>query len=245
MFSSYSVSLSGQILLNKLAILMRKLEHQFDDKSLLTLALTHRSKGSKNYERLEFLGDSILGFVVADWLYSQYPKLAEGKLSRMRSSLVRKETLAIVARQLGMSEFLILGEGELKSGGFNRDSILADTVESIIGALYLDAGFDVASRFIQTNFKNLFDAISEQSTFKDAKSKLQEAMQQQGYGLPNYEIVETLGEQHEQEFTVECVLQDLKLSSSATARSRRGAEQSAAQQVLGLFLESAFNKLRK
>ncbi|MFT6408143.1 MAG: ribonuclease-3 [Arenicella sp.] len=231
--------------MDKLAVLMRKLDYEFVDKSLLTLALTHRSRGSKNYERLEFLGDSILGFVVADWLYRHYPKLAEGKLSRMRSSLVRKETLAIVARELGMSEFLILGEGELKSGGFNRDSILADTVESIIGALYLDAGFAVASNFIDTNFKGLFDAISEQSTFKDAKSKLQEAMQQQGYGLPNYEIVETLGEQHEQEFTVECALLELNLSSRATARSRRGAEQSAAQQVLSLFNESSFNKLRK
>jgi ribonuclease-3 len=231
--------------LNKPDALMRKLDYEFTDKSLLTLALTHRSKGSTNYERLEFLGDSILGFVVADWLYRHYPNLAEGKLSRMRSSLVRKETLAIVARELDMSKFLILGEGELKSGGFNRDSILSDTVESIIGALYLDAGFDVASRFIHTNFKDLFDAISEQSTFKDAKSKLQEAMQKQGYGLPSYEIVETLGEQHEQVFTVECTLQELKLSSYATARSRRGAEQSAAEQVLGLFLESAFNKLRK
>lgn len=224
---------------------MRKLNYEFTDKSLLTLALTHRSRGSNNYERLEFLGDSILGFVVADWLYRHYPMLAEGKLSRMRSSLVRKETLAIVARDLGLSQFLILGEGELKSGGFNRDSILSDTVESIIGALYLDAGFDVARDFIDTNFKNLFDAISEQSTFKDAKSKLQEAMQKQGYCLPNYEIVETLGEQHEQEFTVECTLKELNLNSRATALSRRGAEQSAAEQVLGLFYESSFNKLRK
>ena len=233
------------VVLDKLAALMRKLNYEFADKSLLTLALTHRSRGSNNYERLEFLGDSILGFVVADWLYRHYPKLAEGKLSRMRSSLVRKETLAIVARDLGLSQFLILGEGELKSGGFNRDSILSDTVESIIGALYLDAGFDVARDFIDTNFKNLFDAISEQSTFKDAKSKLQEAMQKQGYGLPNYEIVETLGEQHEQEFTVKCTLQELNLNSRATALSRRGAEQSAAEQVLGLFYESSFNKLRK
>jgi ribonuclease-3 len=233
------------VVLDKLAALMRKLNYEFTDKSLLTLALTHRSRGSNNYERLEFLGDSILGFVVADWLYRHYPMLAEGKLSRMRSSLVRKETLAIVARDLGLSQFLILGEGELKSGGFNRDSILSDTVESIIGALYLDAGFDVARDFIDTNFKNLFDAISEQSTFKDAKSKLQEAMQKQGYCLPNYEIVETLGEQHEQEFTVECTLKELNLNSRATALSRRGAEQSAAEQVLGLFYESSFNKLRK
>ncbi len=224
---------------------MRKLDHEFTDTSLLSLALTHRSRGSNNYERLEFLGDSILGFVVADWLYSHYPRLAEGKLSRMRSSLVRKETLAIVARELGISDFLILGEGELKSGGFNRDSILADTVESLIGALYLDAGFDVASHFIHKNFKTQFDGISEQSTFKDAKSKLQEAMQKQGYDLPSYEIVETRGEQHEQQFTVECALLELNLNSRATARSRRGAEQTAAEQVLSLFLDSNFNKLRK
>jgi len=231
--------------MDKLRVLMRKLDYEFSDKSLLSLALTHRSRGSNNYERLEFLGDSILGFVVADWLYSHYPNLAEGKLSRMRSSLVRKETLAIVARELGLSEFLILGEGELKSGGFNRDSILSDTIESIIGALYLDAGFDTASDFIHCHFKDQFDSISEKSTFKDAKSKLQEAMQKQGYGLPNYEIVETLGEQHEQYFTVECTLLELELNSRATARSRRGAEQSAAEQVLSLFLQSTFNKFRK
>ncbi len=224
---------------------MRKLDHEFADVSILRLALTHRSKGSNNYERLEFLGDSILGFVVADWLYKHYPKLAEGKLSRMRSSLVRKETLAQVARQLNMSNYLILGEGELKSGGFNRDSILADTIESIIGALYLDAGFEVASQFIYSNFKDQFEGISIQSTFKDAKSKLQEAMQKQGYDLPNYEIVETLGEQHEQQFTIECSLITLDISSRATARARRSAEQAAAEKVLSQFLESSFNKLRK
>jgi len=231
--------------LDKLVGLMRKLDHEFADVSILRLALTHRSKGSNNYERLEFLGDSILGFVVADWLYKHYPKLAEGKLSRMRSSLVRKETLAQVARQLNMSNYLILGEGELKSGGFNRDSILADTIESIIGALYLDAGFEVASQFIYSNFKDQFEGISIQSTFKDAKSKLQEAMQKQGYDLPNYEIVETLGEQHEQQFTIECSLITLDISSRATARARRSAEQAAAEKVLSQFLESSFNKLRK
>lgn len=231
--------------MDKLGALKRKLSHDFGDPSLLTLALTHRSKGANNYERLEFLGDSILGFVVADWLYNNFPKLAEGKLSRMRSSLVRKETLAIVARDLGLSKYLILGEGELKSGGFNRDSILADTVESIIGALYLDAGFDVASDFIHTNFSAQFDGISEQSTFKDAKSKLQEAMQKQGYALPVYEIVETIGEQHEQEFTVECGLPGLTISNKATAKSRRNAEQAAAEQVLEFFLNSKHNKLKK
>jgi len=224
---------------------MRKLNHEFSDLSLLTLALTHRSRGSKNYERLEFLGDSILGFVVADWLYSHYPQLAEGKLSRMRSSLVRKEALAIVARNLSLSEYLILGEGELKSGGFNRESILSDAVESIIGALYLDAGFDIASDFIHHNFKELFKGTSSQTSFKDAKSRLQEAMQKQAYSLPLYRIVETTGEQHDQEFTIECLLRELKISNTATAGSRRRAEQAAAEQVLSEFQQSKFNKLRK
>lgn len=231
--------------MDKLGALMRKIGHDFSDSSLLRLALTHRSKGSNNYERLEFLGDSILGFVVADWLYHNYSNLAEGKLSRMRSSLVRKETLAIVAREVGLSDYLILGEGELKSGGFNRASILSDTVESIIGALYLDGGFSVASEFIHTHFKAQFAGISEQSTFKDAKSKLQEAMQKQAYCLPQYDIINTQGEQHEQTFTVECELADLNIRAEATAKSRRSAEQEAAERALSLFQISPHNKLKK
>jgi ribonuclease-3 len=134
-----------------------------------------------------------------------------------------------------MSDYLILGEGELKSGGFNRDSILADTIESVIGALYLDASFKTASDFIHRYFQPQFDAISEESTFKDAKSRLQEAMQKRGLPLPSYQILETLGEQHNQEFTVECTLESLPISSTATARSRRSAEQKAAAEVLSLF----------
>lgn len=231
--------------MDKISALMRKLNHQFDKPEILILALTHRSKGSNNYERLEFLGDSILGFVVADWLFHNYAHLAEGKLSRMRSSLVRKETLAIVARELGLSEFLILGEGELKSGGFNRESILSDTVESIIGALYLDAGFDVAKAFIHTHFKTQFAGISEKSTFKDAKSKLQEAMQKQSFELPNYQIIETIGEQHEQQFTVECALPGLNIREQATANSRRAAEQAAAEKALDAFQISGQKKSKK
>jgi len=218
---------------------MRALGHKFEDRGLLKLALTHRSRGSKNYERLEFLGDSILGFVVADWLYKNYPQLAEGKLSRMRSSLVRKETLALVARELGLSSYLILGEGELKSGGFNRDSILADTVESIIGALYLDSGFSAARAFIYKNFAEHFEGISEKSTFKDAKSRLQEAMQKDALTLPVYSIIETKGEQHDQEFTVECSINDVDIRAIATARSRRLAEQKAANIVLEEFQSKA------
>lgn len=218
--------------MDKLAALMRRLDYQFNDIDRLKLALTHRSKSANNYERLEFLGDSILGFVVAEWLYQNYPKLAEGKLSRMRSSLVRKETLAQVARSLNLSEYLILGEGELKSGGFNRDSILSDTVESLIGAIYLDAGFSHASDFIFKNFKPHLDEVSENSSLKDAKSQLQEYMQKRGLTLPDYEIIDTRGHQHEQEFTVECRLVDLKLNAQATANSRRLAEQKSAHAVL-------------
>lgn len=230
--------------MNKLDKLQSKLGHQFGDQSLLSLALTHRSRGAKNYERLEFLGDSILGFVVADWLYHQYSELAEGKLSRMRSSLVRRETLALVARELNLSEHLILGEGELKSGGFNRDSILADAVESIIGALYLDAGFAKAHAFIHTNFKSQFDGISAESTHKDPKSRLQEAMQKKGLALPEYEIVEKAGAQHDQEFTVECRIESLSIKSRSTARSRRAAEQAAAAAALDLFVDYV-NQRRK
>ncbi len=230
--------------MTKLSQLEKKLDYNFNDQSLLRLAMTHRSRGAKNYERLEFLGDSILGFVVAEWLYRNYPELAEGKLSRMRSSLVRKETLAIVARSLNLSDYLILGEGELKSGGFNRDSILADTVESIIGALYLDAGFAIADNFIQRNFKTHFENISETSTHKDPKSRLQEAMQKRGLALPVYEIVETMGAQHDQEFTIECRLLESSLVSRSTARSRRSAEQAAASEMLDLFNDT-LNQRRK
>lgn len=220
---------------NRLSSLENKLGHGFSDPTLLRLALTHRSKGADNYERLEFLGDSILGFVVADFLYNKYPQLAEGKLSRMRSSLVRKETLATVARSIGLSDYLILGEGELKSGGFNRDSILSDTVESLIGALYLDAGYTTAANFIYERFADHFENISDESTYKDAKSRLQESMQKRSMSLPIYTILNARGEQHDQEFTVECSLTELGLSAQATAKSRRSAEQRAAAQVLQLF----------
>ena len=211
---------------------MRKLGYQFNSTQMLKLALTHRSKAANNYERLEFLGDSILGFVVAEYLYKQYPKLAEGKLSRMRSTLVRKETLAKVARQLQLSDHLLLGEGELKSGGFNRDSILSDTVESLIGAIYLDSDFDSAKQFIYQHFDTHFAAVSEVENFKDAKSRLQEFLQKRGLALPEYQILETLGEQHQQEFKVECVVIDRDQRAEALAGSRRLAEQKAASIVL-------------
>jgi ribonuclease-3 len=207
----------------------------FNQPELLELALTHRSRGAQNYERLEFLGDSILGFVVANWLYHQFPEQSEGKLSRMRSSLVRKETLAKVARDLDLGEFLILGEGELKSGGFRRDSILADTVESVIGAIYLDQGFAAAKQFVLTHFAELMSSITPATTYKDAKSRLQEAMQKRSMSLPSYTIVATSGQQHQQKFTVSCTLNELPIEAVATAASRRSAEQKSAALVLKIL----------
>ncbi len=219
----------------QLNALMRNLNYHFNDIELLQLALTHRSKSSHNYERLEFLGDSILGFVIAEWLYQRYPSISEGRLSRMRSSLVRKETLAMVARSLQLSDYLILGEGELKSGGFNRASILADVIESLIGAIYLDSGFTKAKEFILTKFEPQLSNVSETSSLKDSKSKLQEYMQKHGYQLPIYKVIDTSGKQHEKEFTVECSADDLGINASASAWSRRSAEQCAAKLVFEMI----------
>lgn len=216
----------------QLAQLQAALGHQFADVHLLSLALTHRSRSSLNYERLEFLGDSILGFVIAEWLYHRFPELSEGKLSRMRSSLVRKETLAELSRKLDLGAHLILGEGELKSGGFRRDSILADAFESTIGALYLDAGFTIAKQFVLDNYAELLATITPGTSFKDAKSRLQEAMQKRSMSLPKYNIVGTSGEQHKQRFTVSCQLNELPIEATASASTRRRAEQKAAQLIL-------------
>ena len=218
--------------MDKTAALMRKLDHQFADQDLLQLALTHRSRGSNYYERLEFLGDSILGFVVAEWLYKNFPDVGEGRLSRMRSSLVRKETLAQVARDIQLGDYLLLGEGEMKSGGFHRESILSDTVESLIGAIYLDSDFSAARKFIFAKFEQQFEAVAAQTSFKDAKSELQEAMQKWAMKIPSYSIVETTGEQHRQEFSVECSLSDLPIKATACAGNRRLAEQKSAALVL-------------
>lgn len=221
--------------------LQLKLGYQFKDLGLLKLALTHRSKGSQNYERLEFLGDAILGFVIAERLFQKFPKETEGKLSRMRASLVRKETLAGLSRELNLGEYLLLGEGELKSGGFQRESILSDVFESIIGALYLDADLAVARRFIDQNMSALLADIKPATTFKDSKSQLQEAMQKRGMSLPSYTIVATTGQQHQQQFTVSCSLNELPLEASASASTRRLAEQKSA----GLVLELLSNEQTK
>ena len=211
--------------------LQNRLAYEFNNVTHLTRALTHRSKGPGNNERLEFLGDSILGFVVAEWLYQRFPKVAEGKLSRMRSMIVRKATLAAVARELQLYDALILGEGELKSGGFNRDSILADAVEALIGAVYLDSSIEQARQVIMDQFAAALNDLRPDSVYKDPKSRLQEYLQQNSLPVPVYEIVRVEGEPHRQTFRVACTIKGCEKSFVAIGSSRRIAEQLAAEQA--------------
>lgn len=213
-------------------LLQERLQYQFSDKELLSLALSHRSCGSRNNERLEFLGDSILGVTVTDFLYHQFPQAREGDLSRMRSHIVRAESLAQVAKNLELGPELSLGPGEMKSGGQRRDSILGDTVEALIGAVYLDSGIDKARRCIGIWFAELLDAASDVQPIKDAKTTLQEWLQQRSKPVPEYELVNTGGEAHSRLFTVSCKIDAVDKTVSATASSRRKAEQLVAEQLL-------------
>lgn len=211
------------------------LEYQFSDTALLTLALTHRSKGAANNERLEFLGDAILGFVAADLLYFQFDSVPEGHLSRFRASLVKKETLAELAREFSLGDFLLLGSGELKSGGFRRDSILADGMEAIIGAIYLDSGLDSARKFIEKCLAPRLANLSAENELKDPKTRLQEFLQARRSPLPVYVVVSTSGDEHNQRFEISCAVQGLSQSVSGIGSSRRKAEQDAAEQALLLL----------
>jgi len=205
---------------------------EFSSPELLARALTHRSRGNENYERLEFLGDSVLGFVVAEDLYHRFPGAPEGKLSRMRSYVVRKETLAHIARELNLQEHLRLGEGELKSGGFNRDSILADCLEAIIGAVYVDQGLEAARAFITARFEAVLGSLAVDTVYKDAKSRLQEFLQQRGQPVPDYDIVAVTGEPHDQTFEVACRVAMRDEPFTGSGSSRRTAEQRAAKRAL-------------
>jgi ribonuclease-3 len=211
--------------------LQQALGYTFVRADLLTQALTHRSYGSTNNERLEFLGDSVLNCTVARALYDAFPDLPEGSLSRLRANLVRQETLAGIAATLKLGDVLRLGEGELKSGGFRRPSILADALESLFGAVFLDAGFDEAARVVRRLFEPLVAQIDPRASGKDAKTQLQEILQSRRLPLPEYRLVGTEGEAHDQDFIVECVLGKLALSTRGVGKSRRAAEQEAARQA--------------
>jgi ribonuclease-3 len=220
------------IVANDYQQLQQRLEYQFHDLTRLTLALSHRSYGSLNNERLEFLGDALLGLVVTDFLYSEFPQVREGDLSRMRSCIVRAESLAEVAKELQLGQDLLLGQGEMKSGGQRRDSILGDTVEALIGAVYLDSGLDEAKNCILRWFKPLLDAVEQVTPTKDPKTALQEFLQQRGHLVPQYKLIEAGGEAHSRLFTVSCEIEFFGRQFTATASSRRKAEQMVAEQFL-------------
>ena len=214
------------------------LNHQFSDLELARLALTHRSANKLNNERLEFLGDSLLGYIVAESLFVLFPDASEGQLSHMRSNIVNKSTLAEIAQQLQLSEFIQLGAGELESGGRQRESILADTVEAIIAAIYLDGGMDACKPLVRSWSETRMTMGTEKTLRKDSKTRLQETMQAQGLDLPLYEVTEILGEAHQQTFNVECRVSLLDLPVHGTGSSKRIAEQQAASRALKKLGES-------
>ncbi len=206
--------------------------HVFADPSLRQRALTHRSAGSRNNERLEFLGDALVNMIVAEALFQRHPRSDEGWLTRARAQLVRESTLAGIARDLQLGSQLVLGPGELKSGGHRRDSILADALEALIAAIYLDAGFTACRQTVLGWFATRLDAMGAAGTDKDAKTRLQEWLQARGLPLPEYVLLDARGEDHDKTFDVACRLSEPELEAHAEGGSRRQAEQSAAGFIL-------------
>ena len=215
-----------------LAELERRLGHAFAKPDLARQALTHRSFGTPHNERLEFLGDSLLNCAVATLLYERFPKLPEGDLSRLRAALVNQSSLSEVASALGLGDRLRLGEGELKSGGFRRPSILADAVEALLGAVFLDAGFDAVRKVVERALGERLEREEGLPVDKDPKTALQEHLQGRKLALPRYAVQRTEGEAHDQTFTVECRVDDLGLTATGRGASRRAAEQAAAEGVV-------------
>jgi len=223
-------------------VLQNRLGHVFRDATLLQQALTHRSHSSLHNERLEFLGDSILNCVVASLLFDRYNKIDEGDLSRLRANLVKQQSLYEIAQRLDLSHFLRLGEGELKSGGFRRPSILADTLEALFGAIFLDAGFDAARDVIRSLYIPILDTVDPKTLGKDAKTLLQEYLQGKKIPLPQYNVVATHGAAHNQEFEIECLVPKLEIQVFGTGGSRRAGEQAAAKLALEA-VQAAFVKV--
>jgi ribonuclease-3 len=212
--------------------LAARLGYSFKNPGLLKQALTHCSAGKVNNERLEFLGDAVLGLIISDLLYHKFPAASEGELSRVRAGLVQQSTLADIARTLRLGEHLILGSGELKTGGANRDSILADAMEALLSALYLDGGMQVCEERIGLWFSPLLNLLHQQEPPKDPKTTLQEYLQARKLALPAYAIVKIQGKDHEQEFSVQCSVVMLQEPVVGSGSSRKEAEQQAATEVL-------------
>jgi ribonuclease-3 len=214
--------------------LEQRLHYQFQQPKLLETALTHRSKGGEHNERLEFLGDSVVNFVIAELLFHQFPKATEGDLSRWRATLVNRDTLAELAKEFELGQYLALGPGELRSGGHERLSILSCAMEAIIGAVYLDGGFAQAKNAIERWYKPFLQNLSSAASHKDPKTVLQELLQSMRLPLPLYKVTEIEGEAHQQMFTVGCEVQGVADKTFGKGTSRRRAEQHAAQAMLGV-----------
>ncbi len=212
--------------------LQRRIKHRFADTALLTRALTHRSAGAPHNERLEFLGDGVVNLFVAEALFQRWPNADEGALTRARAELVRESSLAVIARQLELGQHLLMGPGEMKSGGHRRDSILADALEAIVAAIYLDAGHETCRAVVLPWFESLLEALPVGKPEKDAKTRLQEWLQARQKPLPNYQPVAETGEEHDKRFVVSCTLAEPALSAEGEGGSRRAAEQAAAAAVL-------------
>lgn len=222
--------------------LCKRLDYQFARTELLETALTHRSVGSTNNERLEYLGDSVLNFIIADALYHRFDNASEGELSRLRANLVNGGTLADIARTLQLGEFLKLGPGELKSGGFRRDSILAGGMEALIGAVYIDGGFKASHDLVMRIYHNHFEEVSLDIVIKDPKTRLQEYLQSKKQPLPSYNILTIEGRDHDQIFSVECTIEGLLQPVVGGGSSRRKAEQDAAGKALELIKQDHENR---
>lgn len=220
---------------NAAAWLLEALDYECRDPALLEAALTHRSAGGPHNERLEFLGDAVLNCVVARMIFGEFASADEGDLSRFRASLVSGEALAVIAAEIHLGDQLRLGSGELKSGGFRRKSILADTLEALFGAIYLDGGFDAAARVIERLFVPRLDRLPSAAELKDPKTRLQELLQSKGLPLPAYAVETVSGEAHNQSFEVSCSVEVLALRAIGRGASRRRAEQAAAAQLLQIM----------
>jgi len=212
--------------------LQKNISYQFKNIGLLKQALTHRSVGKNNNERLEFLGDSILGCIISGELYQRFPSINEGQLSRLRSHLVKGQTLAKIAKVINLSETLVLGQGEFKSGGFRRESIQADAFEAILGAIFLDSDYLTVKSVVLRLYKELLNDTSPEDSLKDYKTKLQELLQKKGLSLPQYELIKTKGQDHDAIFYVRCIISEYDLEVEREAKSIKRAEQACAKSLL-------------
>jgi ribonuclease-3 len=222
--------------------LMQKLGHEFRTLSLLEIALTHRSAGPKNNERMEFLGDAVLSFIIATQLFHQHPHADEGELSRLRANLVNENVLAEMALEFNLGDYLRLGSGELKSGGARRKSILADALEALIGAVYLDADITICQHVVLKWFESRLQDPEAIENLKDPKSLLQEYLQAKKIALPDYQLISTTGDAHIQHFYVSCEVSGFKHRTEGVGSTRRGAEQMAAQEYFKWLLEKTKKK---